>query len=175
MVRKRVWEVCAVVVFLLAVVGVVGESFYHQHLNDQLLATLGRGDLAPVAALLQSGADANAVDGSGKMALMLAVRSGDVGCVHTMISAGADVTAKDREGKTALNVADGEIAKWQRQVAVARARPPADIQRAFRNPAPTPSQKRLLRELLERKLALSPPANPHLAIARILKQHGAAK
>ena len=61
-----------------------------------------RGDLELAEALLQAGADPNAVDAAGDTALVLAAREGRAPLAARLLAAGADARARDALGHTAL-------------------------------------------------------------------------
>ena len=69
---------------------------------QDLINAAGRGDAAPVQALIANGADVNAKDSSGLTALMWASQNGRLDVVQALIAKGADVNAKDSGGLTAL-------------------------------------------------------------------------
>jgi len=65
----------------------------------------GPGAAAAAAALIEAGADVNAVDSHGQTPLMAAAQAGNPEAVSALIRAGADVRRKDQRGKTALVLA----------------------------------------------------------------------
>jgi hypothetical protein len=78
-----------------------------------------------VQMLLRYGADVNAVDGSGRTALLAAARTGDSPrVVRTLLEGGARVEAKDRYGADSVDVARQSLAasgqgigeKWRAEV-----------------------------------------------------------
>ena len=60
------------------------------------------GSRAHLAELLAKGADANAIDTSGRSALSLAVRNHDLSSIELLLDKGADVNKRDREQWTPL-------------------------------------------------------------------------
>ena len=60
---------------------------------------------AELTRLLQTGADADTRDESGRTPLMSACRSGHETCARLLIQAGADINATVDEGETALTLA----------------------------------------------------------------------
>ena len=79
--------------------------FSQSYLDQDLLKMAREGQDALVRTLLNSGADINARDESGRTALMLAALGGHVATVTSLLDAGADVEAKDDDGKTAHGLA----------------------------------------------------------------------
>jgi len=75
-------------------------------LNDQLIDAAFQNNLKTVKKTLDDGADANAVNGYGQTALMLAAESlplyGKQDIVATLMDHGADVSIKDPQGWTAI-------------------------------------------------------------------------
>ena len=66
------------------------------------------GDLAAVQALLRFAPEADARDGSGRTALMLAILNGHADVVEALLAHGADVNAADAAGVRALQMARAE-------------------------------------------------------------------
>ncbi|MEO0423264.1 MAG: ankyrin repeat domain-containing protein [Pseudomonadota bacterium] len=123
-----------------------------RELNEALLAAVLAGDVGKVRTGLEAGASANARDGAGRSALMLAVTQGhevtervlqegfgtrleliglpapavtseQSAMIEMLVAAGADVDAPDREGRTALQyAAERDYAALVRQLANAGAR-----------------------------------------------------
>ena len=58
-----------------------------------------KGSVEAVKALIEAGADVNAVNRDEKTALMFATSEGSVEAVKALIEAGADVNAVNRAGK----------------------------------------------------------------------------
>jgi len=71
-------------------------------MDENLLDVVKAGNATQVKQCLSSGADANARDGEGSTALMLAAYSGNLGAVEALLAAGADVNETDERGWTAL-------------------------------------------------------------------------
>lgn len=69
----------------------------HNELNESLLNAVQHNDAQAVMAALAAGAAANAVDGEGVPALMLATFKGHSDCVKQLLAAGADAEASDVE------------------------------------------------------------------------------
>ena len=67
-----------------------------------MLTAAGKGDLAAVNAMLNSGASANVKDADGITALMYAARKNNAEVASALLNKGADVNAKDNGGWTAL-------------------------------------------------------------------------
>lgn len=91
-------------------------------LNSALLAASIFGGVDVVQALLESGANANATDGSGRSAVGLAAFSGHHGIVSTLIKAGATNTPRGFDSKTGelLPPPDSKLmtrGKWRAMVA----------------------------------------------------------
>ena len=66
-------------------------------LKNLLFAAIEKGEKAEVARLLKEGANPNAKDAQGRMALMLAAAKGDSDVIKTLIKGGAKVDAKDEQ------------------------------------------------------------------------------
>lgn len=74
--------------------------------NEDLIAAVGRKDLAGAKAALAAGASSDAVDKNGRSALTIASAKGDLAIVQTLLDAHATVDADlERSHATALNVA----------------------------------------------------------------------
>ena len=71
-------------------------------MDENLLDVVKTGNAAQVKQCLSSGADANARDGEGSTALMLAAYAGNLDAVKALLVAGSDVNAADERGWTAL-------------------------------------------------------------------------
>ena len=72
-------------------------------LNNALLKAAVKGDALETEALLQAGADVDAISNSGQTALMYAVMRNHIEVVDLLLDAGADVNAKIKSsGATAL-------------------------------------------------------------------------
>jgi len=82
---------------------VAGVSF--ASINDNLVISASKGDLAKVQSLLSNGADANAKSSWGDAALISAAAMGHADVVQALLDHGADVNAKDNIGVTALTMA----------------------------------------------------------------------
>ena len=67
-----------------------------------MLGALANGSTAAVEALVQAGANVNAVTSSGNTALHFAAQKNRVECIVALIAAGADIDARDRDGFTPL-------------------------------------------------------------------------
>ena len=70
-----------------------------------------RGDVAVVAALLDLGADVNAVDDEGQTALHFAASCGHLEVAQLLLDRRADVGVQDKDGLTAAKVADDKRVK----------------------------------------------------------------
>ena len=73
--------------------------------SRRLVAAAARGDAPRVAALVRSGADPNARDGSGRPALLVAAASGSADSVAALLRGAADPDRGDAGGWTALHQA----------------------------------------------------------------------
>lgn len=73
--------------------------------DTRLVAAAAAGDHPAVVRLLQQGANANAVDGSGITALMHAAKAGHAATVQALVKAGATIETRDPNGFTALALA----------------------------------------------------------------------
>ena len=74
-------------------------------LETQLLNAARQSDSAAVRALLEAGADVDALDDDEKTALMHAARRGNSAIVEELLAAGASPNASDERGQTALIIA----------------------------------------------------------------------
>lgn len=74
-------------------------------LNESLLNAVQHNDVQAVMAALAAGAAANAVDGEGVPALMLATFKGHSDCVKQLLAAKAEVDAEDADKWSSLMVA----------------------------------------------------------------------
>ncbi len=70
-----------------------------------LLVAAGKGKMALVTAMLDSGASPNVADRKGVTAMMYAARKDQLEVVKTLLAHGADVNLQDKSGWTALMVA----------------------------------------------------------------------
>lgn len=68
-------------------------------------AALRRGDVEALAALLDAGADVDALDGHGQTALMRAAHAGRLDVVQVLIARGADLNRSAKYHLTALMLA----------------------------------------------------------------------
>lgn len=73
-----------------------------------------------LAALIQAGADLNAVDGSGDTALHLAVHRENVASVKLLLDAGADGSIKNKKGKRAVDLVPDEVSDPEKRWAISR-------------------------------------------------------
>jgi hypothetical protein len=76
--------------------------------EENLLQVAGHGDTYALQVLLGKGANPNAKDRFGYIALMFAARNGHLPVVQTLLEKGADPTAKNVVGETALDIARKE-------------------------------------------------------------------
>ncbi|MCC6365606.1 MAG: ankyrin repeat domain-containing protein [Bryobacterales bacterium] len=85
--------------------------------NAALQEAIRQGDLSRMKALLEGGADANAVDEEGTPALMNAALYGGAAHMKVLLERGANVNAKNAAGATALIWAAGDAEKARLLVA----------------------------------------------------------
>jgi ankyrin repeat protein len=88
--------------FVLIAIATLGCTTGHD-VDEEFVMAAKRGDTASVHALLQQGADINAVDRQfGATALMWASHEGHADTVRLLLSSGAPVDAQQELGRTAL-------------------------------------------------------------------------
>lgn len=77
-------------------------------MNQQLIASAGKGDVDHVLKLLQDGADINATDERGRTAVMAATYNNKVEAVKALIQKGADINIRDENSNNVLLYAGAE-------------------------------------------------------------------
>ena len=92
--------------YLLGILAVVGLFITASLHADQLHDAALEGDIEQVDRLIAQGADVNAKNNNGRMALYIASRNGHTETVNLLLSNGADVNAKGaNSGGKALTIA----------------------------------------------------------------------
>ena len=99
---KRSFLLVLITLLLFVHRNVIAQTEEISKLNKDLIKAASVGQPMEAEALLQSGADANAKNNSGRTVLMLASMRGHTEVVRLLLDAGADVNAVDSDGNTAI-------------------------------------------------------------------------
>jgi ankyrin repeat protein len=102
---KRSFLLVLITLLLVAHQIVIAQTEDISKLNKDLIKTASVGDSMEAEALLESGADANAKNSSGRTVLMLAAMRGNIETVQLLLKAGADMNVRRFDGATALTIA----------------------------------------------------------------------
>jgi len=105
--RKRAWEIGAVVALLLVVSGVITGFVGYRSRNEALSLALDRQEMGQVKALILKGADPNTRSPRGNRALTWAAAWPDEALVTELLDRGARIDAPNDQGATPLLVASG--------------------------------------------------------------------
>jgi ankyrin repeat protein len=119
--QRRLWEIGATTLLLVAVAGIVAGFFAWRErqrwLTEQLVTVLQRGDTTRAKSLINQGADVNAMAEGTYSALMMAAGEGDVAWTRLLLQRGAAIEDRERfSGDTALLIAargHGEVLPWR--------------------------------------------------------------
>jgi ankyrin repeat protein len=93
--------------------------------DTPLHVLLGRKDVGGAKALLEAGADPNAVGDMGETPLHVAIRHGALAVIETLLAAGANPDIRSEFGDTPRTMAaakDGDIARLLKRAAPKRSR-----------------------------------------------------